>query len=885
MWADGRIYFVSDRSGTFNLHAYDPLTRDVQQLTDYQTYGIDHAAAGAGVIAFVQDGQVRILNRQTGAITDVEIQIEPSVTELAPRTVGGAAFIQSARPSASGDRVVFGVRGEVVMLDIETGTTQSLTQTPGAAERYPTLSPNGEWAAYFSDESGNYQLYLKPLAGDGPVRTIPVELQSSFYRELVWSPDSKRLAFTDKRLRLWVVDLETGGARRVTTSTYSFQDRYYPSWSPDGVWLAYSRYESNRLRAVYLYNAELGRQRRITHGRVNAEHPTFDGSGRYLYFVASNTASLGEFGWDVLSGLLLRPYAARRLHVVSMRESVPPPVYPISGEPVEGAAAQATGGPGAAGQRPPGPQRAQSASAMLAGIENRVVPLPVAAKDFADLATGEPGVLYILVTEWPPSPTFGTEPTRTLYKYELAHPSELTRLAENVDDFTVTADAKKVLYRSGVTWSLISTSDLEAEPVIIDTHSLQVEVDQHAEWSQMYHEAWRLMKDFFYDPDHHGQDLFELESHYAEYLPSLARRSDLTWLLRKALGHISASHITIGEGDVEPPAGEPSRIGMLGADYVVDAGFYRFARIFRSGHYNSESRLAQAPLDQHGVSVRPGEFLLAVDGESVRADRNVYSYFVGKAMQPVRITVGPDTSSVGARTYTVVPLPAEDQLRRWNWAEGNRQLVEEESQGILGYIYVPDFSASGIVATFRQLLESTDRRGLVIDQRFAHGGITADYLIEVLQRRALFYYTFRQGEDLPVPTNPMPEAKVLLVNDVNTEAAESFALMFKLGNLGRVMGTRTWGAGVGPYVYIPALVDGGTINIPSRAAYDPAGSWGIENMGVDPDIEVPWSAAEWRQGTDPQLAAAIRAVLQAIVDRPPLEVSRPEYPVHGQQQQ
>jgi tricorn protease len=888
MWMGNTIYFVSDRGGTFNLYSYDPQTRQVQQLTDYETFGITDASATGGVVTFVQDGRIRVWDAQSGGTTDIELHLEPDRSQLEPRTVAAGEFIQSASPSAFGDRVVFGARGDVLMLDLASGATQNLTGTPGAVEREPVMSPDGQWVAFLSDESGEYQLQVRSLADEGRTRRIPVELQSSFYRELVWSPDSKRLAFSDKRLRLWVVDVETGGARRVTTSNYSYQDRYYPSWSPDGIWLAYSRYEPNGLRAVYLYNAERGRQLNITHGRVNAEHPTFDADGRYLYFVASSTASLGEFGWGVLSGLLLRPYAARRLHVVSLRESVPPPVSAINGELLAGGDAprQLIGPPpgdarGGRGGR--GLPLAQTETVDLPGIENRVVPLPLAHRDYADLAAGEPGVLFVLVREWPPSPTFGSESAHTLYRFDLANPTELTKLATDVDDFSVTADGSKILVRQGDEWSLLaSNGPVEGESGRIDTSALQVEVDPAAEWRQIYHEAFRLLKDYFYDPNYFGEDLRQLEEHYATYLPTVVRRQDLNLLLGKALGHISGSHLGVSGGDVAEPTAEPERIGLLGADYVVDGSYYRFARIYRSGHFNSETPLAQAPLDQPGIMVRPGEYLMSVNGQAVTSNRDVHSYFVGTAMRTTRIAVASDSTGAYVRAYNVVPLPDESTLRRWNWAESNRRVVEQESQGVLGYVFIPDFGPAGIVATFRQLLENTDRRGLVIDQRFAVGSITADYLIELLQRRPLFYYAFRQGDDLPVPSNPMPEARALLINDVNQSAAETFALMFRLGNLGRVMGTRTWGASIVPYVYIPPLIDGGTMTIPTLAEFDPAGSWAIENKGVEPDIEVEWPAFEWRQGRDTQLQAAIRAVLQLIVDRPPLEVRRPDFPVHGQ---
>jgi tricorn protease len=892
MWVGDTIYFVSDRSGTFNLHAYDIDADSVEQLTSYERYGIESVAAGGGVIAFVQDGGIRLFDPTTGEIETLEITVSADTSEFEPRAVAGAEWIQSAAPSAFGERVVLGVRGDVVSMDVASGAAENLTRTPRVAERYPAISPDGRSIAYFSDESGEYQLHVRPADGEGSVRKLPIELRPSFYRELTWSPDSKRLAFSDKRLNLWVVDLETGGARRVATSSYSGQDRYYPAWSPDGAWLAYSMVEANRVGAVYLYHVERTRHVRVSDGRVHAEHPVFDRSGRYLYFLASNTAGLGEFGWSVLSGDLFRPLVTRRLHVALLDERTPPPVLPVTGAPNPEAESVPPGpapgerpaAPPEGRQRPagrPGMQMPGLAGTGMQGSGGGTVPLPLPAMDYAGLAAGQPGVLYVWVTEWPASPRPGSSPTRTLYRYELSQPRELQKLVEDVSEFSVTADGRKILYKQGDNWFLIAGDGApESGAGRLDLASIQIEVDPAAEWRQIYHEAWRLMRDYFYDPNYHGQNLTELERHYAAYLPAITRRRDLNTLLGLALGHVSVSHLRVGGGDLPDPPGQRSRIGLLGADYEIDRGRYRITRVYGSGPYNSGVPLLQAPLDQPGVSVAEGEYLLAVDGEQILTTRNLYSYFEGKALNPVRITVSAEPEGRDTRTFTVVPLPGENTLRRWNWALRNRQLVEEETQGMLGYIYVPSFGSAALELVFAQLLESVDRRGLIIDQRFNGGGTTADWLIEWLQRRPLYYYAFRQGDHLGVPTNALPAAKVLLTNDADFSAAETFALMFKQGALGRILGTRTAGAGIGPYVFIPELIDGGRISIPNRGAFDPAGSWAIENEGVLPDIEVEWLPEDWREGSDPQLKRAIEMVLQLIVENPPPEVKRPEYPVH-----
>lgn len=888
MWVGDVIYFVSDRSGTFNLHSYDPQARRVEQLTEYETYGIESASAGSGFIAFVRDGGIHLFDLQSGAVQSVEFTVPADSSELMPRTVSGMRWIESLNPSPSGDVLVVSARGEVLTYRIDQGEWENLTRTAGAAERYPVMSPDGRWIAYFSDEPGEYELRVRSTS-DSTIHRIPVELESSFYRELTWSPDSRHIAFSDRRLTLWVADVETRGARRVATSPSSSQDRFYPAWSPDGLWLAFSMVEANRVPTVYLYHVQRARSVSVTDGRVHAEHPVFDRGGDYLYFIASNTAGMGEFGWSVLSGMIHRPLVTRRIQMVMLRPGAQAPLLPIIGEPNPQADA-APAPPRRAEDRPRpqrprgrrrgGPEQAPGAVDPR-GIENRIVPLPLPERDYAAVSPAGPRALFVLVTEWPDSPGLGSSPTRSLYRWDVARPRELTKLAEDVTDFSVAADGQKVVVRSGETWTLIeATGEGEPETAELDLSSLSIEVTPAAEWRQIYDEAWRLMAGYFYDPSTHGQKPEELEAHYATYLPSITRRADLNTLLGKALGHISVSHVRVTGGDIPQPEGPGDRVGLLGADYQLDEDRYRITRVYRSAHFNTGHPLMQAPLDQPGVDVSEGDYLLEVDGQPVSGATNLYSYFQGKALKSVRITVSADRTGENSRTYTVVPLPGENTLRRINWAERNRRIVEEESRGILGYIHISSFSATSLEMVFRQLLESSDRRGLIIDQRFNGGGITADYLIEWLRRRPLYYYAFRQGSNLAIPTNPPPAAQVLLINEVNASAAETFAFMFKLGDMGRVIGTRTRGAGIGGFGFLPSFIDGGRVTVPNRAAFDPAGDWGIENHGVEPDTEVHIMPTDWRQGRDPQLAAAINAVLQMIVDSPPLEVKRPEYPEH-----
>ena len=865
MWVENRIYFISDRTGIFNLYVYDLATKQTKQLTNYERHGVRVAAAGAGAIVFLQAGRIHLLDLKNNQEHMIEVRVNADTPELKPRTANVARLIDWVTLNTNGDRVIFNARGEVLTLNPKNGETENLTKTSGAAERYPSISPDGKLLAYFSDESGEYQLHVRAADGTGAVKKIAIEAQPSFYRELTWSPDSKKIAFTDKRLAIWCADVERGTTVRVDVSPYSYQEEWFPKWSPDSRWLVYSKHLHNRVRTVFVYDMIEGKLHQMTDGRTHSEAPVFDASGKYLYFVSSPNAGTSEFGWGVLNGEFARPLVTRKIYAFVLQTDAQSPLLP-NGQPNAEAKVEET---------------ASSVRIDFENLNRRVVELPLAPRDYAELIAGKPGLLYATVLEWPKSPAPGSQPTTAMYRYDLTKPPKFEKMLEEIDGYELSRDGKRLLYVKGREWFLSSTDEAPKEGEgKLDLKKLEVSVDPRAEWQQIYRESWRIMRDWFYDPNHHGQNLPLLEKEYAEYLPNITRRSDLNNLLRQMLGHISISHLGVGGGDAPPPAGAPSRTGLLGADYEIAEGHYRFKRIYRSFSYNSPSNAVTAPLDRPGINVREGEYLLAVDGEKIDATKNIYSYFEGKATKPTKITVGPNANGEGARTLTVFPAPGENNLRRVNWAERNRRRVEELSGGKLGYIYVENYG-DGIMDFIRGLTGYGDKQGVIIDQRYNGGGITPDYLIEWLERKPIYYYRFREGDDIATPVNPGPQTKVLLINEHNGSAAETFAFMYKLARVGPIVGWRTYGAGIGPYVFTPRLVDGGRIQLPNRAAYNPDGtSWGIENAGVRPDYPVEITPRDWMAGRDPQLEKAVQVALDEMKKTPPVVPKRPKYPIH-----
>ncbi len=865
MWIENKIYFISDRTGTFNLYVYDLGNKQIKQLTNYERHGVRATGAGGDAIAFVQAGRIHLFDLKNNQERMVEVRVNPDTPELKPRTANVARLVDWVTLTSGGDRVIFNARGEVLTLNPKNGETENLTKTSGAAERYPSISPDGKMLAYFSDESGEYQLHVRSADGSGTVKKIAIERQPSFYRELTWSPDSKKIAFTDKRLALWYTDVERGTVVRVDTSPYSYQEEWYPKWSPDSRWLVYSKHLHNRVRTVFVYDATEGKLHQLTDGRTHSQAPVFDASGKYLYFVSSPNAGMSEFGWGVLNGELARALVTRKIYAFVLQNDAQSPLLPN-------------------GQPNPEVKLDEPASTVRIDFENingRVIELPLAARDYAELIAGKPGMLYATVLEWPKSPSPGSVPATALYRYDLTKPPKFEKMIEEFDGYEISRDGKRLLYAKGRDWFLASMDEAPKEGEgKLDLKKLEVSVDPRAEWQQIYRESWRIMRDWFYDPNHHGQNLPLLEKEYAEYLPNITRRSDLNNLLRQMLGHISISHLEVGGGDTPPPAGGPSRIGLLGADYEIDQGHYRFKRIYRSFSYNSPSSAVTAPLDRPGVNVREGDYLLTIDGEKIDATKNIYAAFDGKVSKPTKITVGPNANGDGARTLTVFPTNGENVLRRVNWAERNRRRVEELSGGKLGYIYVGDYGR-GIMDFIRGLTGYGDKQGIIIDQRYNGGGITPDYLIEWLERKPIYYYRFREGDDIATPVNPGPQTKVLLINEFNGSAAETFAFMYKLGHVGPIVGWRTYGAGIGPYVFTPRLTDGGRIQLPNRAAYNPDGTtWGIENAGVKPDYPVEITPRDWMSGRDPQLEKAVQVALEEMKKTPPVLPKRPKYPIH-----
>lgn len=864
MWIGEQVYFLSDRDGPFDLYVCDIAAKATRKLTNLQDFGVREAAADEKSIVLVGRGGLQVFELASEVARPIKVGIERDERALRPRIVNALSQVQSVELGPDGKQAVVCARGDVLLVDTGTGKAANVTKSSGVAEREASFSPEGKRLAYFSDASGEYVLIVRDNQS-GKETAIPIEPQPSFYRELTWSPDGNHIAFSDKRLAIWLADLSKGQATKIDSSGSSAQGLFQLNWSPEGKYLAYSKYGEDRLPRIYAHDLHDNTQHALTPEGGYAVWPVFDKSGRYLYFLSSPNAPAADYQWGVMSGMLSHPLVIRHLNAIVLGDGDPAPVT---------------------GNAPNFDVKWNDRRATAIdfdGIEERIVPIDVGRNLPAELAAGEAGVLYMVVEEWPATPGSGQPPSRAVHRLDLRSPSEIKKVIPLVATYSVSRDGKTVLCAGGANLRLATFQGSRVTLRPVSLGALPVPVDPAREWRQIVHEAWRVMRDYFYDPKHHGLDWPEIERRYAEFIPGIRSREELNVLMRRMLGHVSVSHLGVGGGDVSSNLDEPEPIGLLGADLEVSDGLYRVKRVLRSGDYDASSPL-RAPLAQLGSEVADGEYLFAIDDEPLDAKQNIYVALRGKASRPVRLLVGKTPDRALARTLRVVPLSNEVALRMANWARENKKVVHDLSDGKLGYFHMPTWGNPDVQTFFRGFFATRAKPGAIIDQRHNGGGITPDFFIEMLSRRPLYYYLFRDGDDLAVPVNGREEGTtVLIINENNGSAAETFALMFQLAKVGPIVGHRTSGGGIGPYGASstpPQLIDGGRLQIPSRGAYDPAGSWGIENEGVRPDVAVDILPRDWLAGRDPQLEAAVQAGLEALKNQQPIRPRRPEFPVH-----
>jgi tricorn protease len=863
-----KVFFLSDRFGRFTLFEYDTKTKKVTQLIKNDGIDIKSASAGPGAIIFDQFGELKLYDLKSGQTSKVNITLNGDLPSVRPRFETVAGRIANVALSPTGARAVFEARGEIISVPVEKGNARNLTNTPGAAERYPAWSPNGKWIAYFSDESGEYALHLREQSGLGEVKKISLGEPPSYFYSPEWSPDSKKIAFTDKRLNLWYVDIEKGLESKpvkVDTNTYENPFRVTdPNWSPDSKWISYTKQLKNHLCAVFVHSLDTGKSTQITDGLSDARFANFDKNGKYLYFTASTNAGPSA-GWLDMSSF--PNSVTRSVYLVVLKKGEASPLAPESDE--EKVAEEKKD----EAPKPPAKKEEVTVTIDFDRIGQRIVALPIPARNYIGAGVAKSGFLFLVEA-------VDNQPGATVHKFDLSK-KKLDKVTEGISAFTISANGEKMLVGQGfgpATRYTIMPTLLPAKPGegVLRLGEMEVYVDPKAEWRQMYNEAWRIQRDFFYDPGLHGVDYASTKKKYEVYLDGLAHREDLNALFRESMGGMSAGHHRTFGGDQPNPGFVAT--GLLGCDYNVENGRYRFAKIYNGENWNPNLR---APLTQPGVEVNVGDYLIAVNGREVTAAStglgNVHSFFESKAGKQVTIKVSANADGSSAREYTVVPVANEGGLRNLDWIEGNRRKVDELSGGKLAYVYLPDTAGGGYTNFNRYYFAQIEKEGAVIDERFNGGGSAADYIVDAMRRQVFNKFTTREGEDFNTPVGAILGPKVMIINEYAGSGGDMMPWLFKQAGVGKLVGKRTWGGLVGVYDY-PQLIDGGSISAPRVAFYNLKGEWDVENYGTAADVEVDLDPALWRQGHDPQLEKAVQVAMDELKRKPLPMAKRPAYP-------
>ncbi|MBN1933195.1 MAG: PD40 domain-containing protein [Anaerolineae bacterium] len=864
-WIGDTIYFISDRSSTdnpsgcMNLFGYDTGTQAVTQLTHHTDFDIRSLTAGDGILTYEQGGRIRLYDPATQTSTPLQICIHADLPHTRPHFQKAVKAIRSAGLSPTGARAIFQVRGEIVTAPAKKGDIRNLTQTPGVCERDPSWSPDGQQIAYLADASGEYELVIADQTGLKEKTLIPLGKKSFFYRP-TWSPDGTKIAYTDKALNLYVIDLTEKTPLHVDTDTYDHPERSLnPVWSPDSKWIAYTKRLDTHIRAVFLYELATGTSHQITDGLSDTTSACFGPEGKTLYFTASANYGLNTSWLDMSS--FERP-VLRGLYLAVLNKDAPSPLAPESDEEPETKEEKEEKGE-------KDKKKAVEVKIDLAGLDQRILALPVPERNYSALQAAENRLFYL---ELLPHQRGSRKPALyALHVYDFQERKDEV-FVDKVRSYWLSADGKKLLYQGEQDgeYTIVETEKKpEAGKGKLNLDNLEIYVDPRAEWRQMFNEVYRIQRDYFYDAAMHGVDWDAVCAKYRPFLDHVGHRSDLNYLFAEMMGELMVGHAYVGGGDV--PGAEPVKCGLLGADYEIVDGAYRIRRVYGGQNWHPELR---APLTEPGVNVSAGEYILAVNGRPLRAPTNLYQLFEQTADRLVELKVGASTDPAQARTVTVKPIEDETALRHWAWVEENRIKVDALSGGKVAYVYMSNTSFEGYDSFNRYYFAQLDKQAVVIDERFNSGGSVADYVIDMLNRPLLCHWATREGAIFHSPNASIFGPKAMIVNEYAGSGGDAMPLFFRRRGLGKLVGKRTWGGLIGIYDY-PALMDGGMVTAPRMAIFSPDNEWEVENVGIEPDVEVEMTPKLVIAGGDPQLEKAVEIVLHELQQNPLPPAKRP----------
>jgi tricorn protease len=867
MWIGSRMYFVSDRgaNGIANLYSYDFASKKIDPVTKYSDFDVQMPSTDGKRIVYMQAGNLHLLDPANGADRKLAVDVASDRWQLAERTLNPREFIQNMAVSNDGKWTVLEARGDVYLAAVDDSVPPlNLTRTPGSRERFPQLSPDGKRVAFFSDKTGDYQMYLTDVSGDKPWEPFTTNLDRAVYH-LEWSPDGSKILFGDKDFSIFYLDVATKKITKVDSSNQLKNDEFFwevsdYSWSPDSKWITYSFVQFNRNNKVFIYSLDQNKSFAVTDGFYDSLNPSFDANGDYLYFL-----SYRDF--------------TTRIDLFEDNHVIPSPVQVM--------AVQLK-----AGQKPPiekgdAAKKDEPFRIDTAGITKRIFPLPVPSGNYFYLKAGKGMVTFAALTG-----NWGENEMEELFKpsgadgwalhvFDMAARKE-TVMEPTISNWRLSANRQQIIVQKGSQWTVGAVERLAANPRSLGT---TVALDRMTyryrpmdEWQQIFNDTWRWYRDFFYDAGMHGRDWKKMGDAFRAWIPDLSTRSDLNWVLSQMVGELCVSHTYISGGDFSPQASAPANpvyTGLLGADFVADpSGYYKFARIFGPTDYNRD---LTAPLARPDVEVNEGDFLIAIDGQPVKSTDNPYKYLQVTRGQKVKITVNSSASAEAGRTFEIEPIRSESSLRYNRWLADNIDKVLSASKGELGYMHIQAMSTDNIGQFDKFWRAFRDKKGLIIDVRGNGGGWTEYFMIDKLERQMVAYNNLRGMEPFRYPGSVTTGPIAVICNEYDGSDGEAFLEHFRARKLGTVIGVPTWGGLVG-IINRQATIDNGAVEQSNNAFYGREGKWWIENHGFDPDILLDNDPASATAGKDAQLEKAIEVVLQQAKEKPFSFTPKPPYP-------
>jgi tricorn protease len=869
VWLDGIVYYMSERDYTMNIWSFNPKTKEENQITFHKKFDVKSLDASSDKIVYEQGGYLHVYDPAANASRQLNIDVKADLNFYRTKwdDVSGRN-LSNPNVSPTGKRAIFEYRGEIFTVPKENGTWMNLTNSPGIADRAPIWSPKGDKVAWFSDKSGEYQLMIANQDGsDAQAINLP---DPTFYFQPDWSPDGKYIAYTDTHYNIWIVDLETKKTTIADTDRYAHPNRAMnPVWSPDSKWIAYSKQQKSHFKAIYAYNVSTKKIVQLTDPIADAITPVWDESGKYLYTLASTNYGL-QSGWLDMSSYDPGSNVTRSLYAIVLNSEDKAPNLPKND--VEKAEVKDANGKDKDDNKED-KENENAVTIVEEGIFDRAVPLNLPSRNYVALLKGPKHKVFI-------AEAVPNENGLKVHSYDVEK-EKATDFAKGVSQMVASNDRKSILLRQNGNWVLTGTSAAPKPGKDNLKINIRIKLDPKAEAHQIFKEGWRYMRDFLYVDNVHGAPWDAIYKWYAPWIEHVRHRTDLNYVVDIMSGEVAIGHSYVSGGDF--PEVDYVPVGLLGCDFEIKNGKYRISNIYNGERWNPN---IEAPLAKPGIDVNEGDYLLAINGKTLDEGINPYQLLEQTAGREIYITVNSKPTMSDAKKILVKPVSNERGLRALNWIETNRRKVDELSNGKLAYVYVPNTGGGGFTSFNRYYFSQQDKKGVIIDERNNGGGSAADYMIDIMSRELFGYFNSKANDNRPW-TTPMAGIwgpKVMIINERAGSGGDLLPYMFKMKNIGPLIGTRTWGGLVGTWD-TPRFIDGGRMVAPRGGFFDVDGEWAVEGEGVAPDIEVIQHPKETSKGNDPQLERAVKEAMKLLEDNefklkpepaPPIRWKRPE---------